>query len=80
RSPLLPFEDLAALGYRAALYPLTPFRAAMHAAEEALTQLRDLGTQQGLLGRMQSRADLYDLLGYRDWETRDKGYFTQNPP
>ena len=80
RSPLLPFEDLAALGYRAVLYPLTAFRAAMHAAEAALTQLLDLGTQGGLLDRMQSRADLYDLLGYREWEERDKGYFTHDPP
>ncbi len=58
RSPLLPFEDLAALGYRAALYPLTAFRAAMYAAEGALRELRDLGTQRGLLARMQSRAEL----------------------
>ena len=80
RSPLLPFDVLAALGYRAALYPLTAFRAAMHAAEAALIQLRDVGTQTGLLDRMQSRADLYELLGYRDWEERDKRYFTHDPP
>ena len=51
-------------------------RAAMRAAEEALKTVRDQGTQQGLLDRMQSRAELYDLLGYKEWEERDPGYFT----
>jgi methylisocitrate lyase len=76
RSPLLSFEELAGLGYKAVIYPLTAFRAAMRAAEDVLKSLRDHGTQQGLLEHMQSRADLYDLLGYKDWEDRDRGYFT----
>jgi methylisocitrate lyase len=79
RSPLVPFEDLAALGYRAALYPLTAFRAAMRAATEALTVLRDQGVQTSLLNRMQTRAELYDLLGYTDWEARDRKYFGLEP-
>jgi len=75
RGPLLDFADLAALGYRAVLYPLTAFRAAMHAAGRALAELRDCGTQRGLLDRMQTRAELYDLLGYTAWEARDRAYF-----
>jgi len=75
RGPLLDFADLAALGYRAVLYPLTAFRAAMHAAGRALAELRDRGTQRGLLDRMQTRAELYDLLGYTAWEARDRAYF-----
>ncbi len=39
RSPLIPFDELAALGFRAAIYPLTAFRAAMRAAEETLKRL-----------------------------------------
>lgn len=76
RGPLLPFSELAGMGYRAVLYPLTALRAAMHAAERCLTELRDLGTQRGLLDQMQTRAQLYDLLGYSDWEARDQSYFT----
>jgi methylisocitrate lyase len=75
RSPLLAFDDLAALGYRAVLYPLTAFRAAMRAAEETLKALRDEGTQRGRLDRMQTRIELYDLLGYTDWEERDREVF-----
>jgi methylisocitrate lyase len=75
RGPLLDFATLTGLGYRAALYPLTAFRAAMKAAEETLIALRDHGTQRGQLDRMQTRAELYDLLGYSNWETRDRAYF-----
>ena len=75
RSPLLDFDQLAALGYRAALYPLTAFRAAMRTAGETLQLLRDSGSQRGALGRMQTRAELYDLIDYSDWEARDRSYF-----
>jgi methylisocitrate lyase len=76
KSPLLPFDDLARMGYKAVIYPLTAMRAAMRAAEEALITVRDEGTQDGLLDRMQSRAELYELLGYKDWEERDRAHFT----
>ncbi|CAN5885870.1 methylisocitrate lyase [soil metagenome] len=75
RGPLLDFQALADLGYRAVLYPLTAFRAAMKAAEETLLELRDSGNQRGRLDRMQTRAELYDLLGYSDWEAKDREYF-----
>ena len=78
RSPLLDFDQLASMGYRAVLYPLTALRAATFAAESALRELRERGTQRGALDRMQTRSDLYDLIGYRDWEARDRAYFT--PP
>ena len=80
RGPLLGFDELAGLGYRAVLYPLTAFRAAMKAAEETLIHLRDHGTQRDLLGRMQTRAELYDLLGYAEWEARDRAYFGRGEP
>jgi methylisocitrate lyase len=77
RSPLIPFQELASLGYKAVIYPLTAFRAAMRAAEQVLVALRDQGTQHNLLDQMQSRAELYDLLGYSDWERRDQAYFSR---
>ena len=80
RGPLIPAEDLAAMGYVAVLYPLTAFRAAMRAAEETLVALRDHGTQAGVVDRMQTRARLYDLLGYDGLEARDRAYFGDEPP
>ncbi len=80
RGPLLTFDELSSLGYRAVLYPLTAFRSAMKAAEETLIHLRDHGTQRELLGRMQTRAELYEIIGYDDWEARDRSYFGGNDP
>ena len=79
RSPLVDFGVLAALGYRAVLYPLTAFRAAEKAAEDTLRELRDRGTQREVLDRMQTRAELYDLLRYDQWEKRDRLYFGSAP-
>ncbi len=75
RSPLIPFDELASLGYKAAIYPLTAFRAAMRSAEQVLETLQAHGTQRDLVGRMQSRTELYELLGYSNWEKRDQAYF-----
>jgi methylisocitrate lyase len=75
RVPLLDFDTLAGLGYRLVLYPLTAFRAAMKAAEETLVELKAKGTQRGLLDRMQTRAELYERIGYSDWEAADRAYF-----
>ena len=76
RSPLIPFDRLAELGFRAAIYPLTAFRAAMLAAEETLRELKREGTQQSSVERMMTRAALYELIGYTDYEERDRAYFT----
>jgi methylisocitrate lyase len=75
RSPNLDFRSLADMGYRIVLYPLTAFRSALRAAERALTVLRDQGHQRDLLPEMLTRAELYELLGYKDYEDRDKAYF-----
>ncbi len=82
RSPLLSIDELAALGYKAAIYPLSAFRAAMRAALDVLTTLRTHGTQRPLIDRMQTRAELYDLLEYSEWEARDQRYFSEQavPP
>jgi len=75
RGPLLSVDELGALGYQAVLFPLTAFRAAMKAAEEMLSLLKTSGTQRQHLAQMQTRAELYDRLGYTEWEDRDKAYF-----
>ncbi len=45
RSPLVPFDELAAMGYTAVIYPLSAMRAAMKAAHDLLAALRQDGTQ-----------------------------------
>src|SRR3990172_7756347 len=75
KTPPFSFAELATIGYSIILYPLTVFRVAMRAAEDALRELKTAGTQAGLLSKMQTRQELYDLLGYRDYESRDRAYF-----
>ncbi|MCU7807763.1 MAG: methylisocitrate lyase [Candidatus Thiodiazotropha sp. (ex Semelilucina semeliformis)] len=69
-TPLYTTEQLASAGVSIALYPLSAFRAANAAALNVYQRLRADGTQQGVVDTMQSRADLYDYLGYHDYEQK----------
>ncbi|MCU7916430.1 MAG: methylisocitrate lyase [Candidatus Thiodiazotropha sp. (ex Gloverina cf. vestifex)] len=69
-TPLYTTEQLASAGVSIALYPLSAFRAANAAALNVYQRLRADGTQQGVVDTMQSRGDLYDYLGYHDYEQK----------
>lgn len=71
RSPYLTAQRFAELGYRLVIFPVTALRAAMKAAEEVLEVLRREGTQVGVLDRLQTRAELYDRIGYAAYEEWD---------
>ena len=75
RSPNLTVEAYGALGYCMVLFPLTAFRAALKSARDTLADLKTLGHQRERLPQMLTRAELYELLGYSDYETRDRAYF-----
>ncbi|WP_324668682.1 methylisocitrate lyase [Geochorda subterranea] len=72
KTPYIPARRFAEWGYRIVIFPVTTLRIAARAVEEALVALRDTGTQQGLLDRMQSRQELYDLIGYEEYERLDQ--------
>ena len=78
RSPLLSVAELNEIGYRIALFPVTTLRTAMKAAERALGEIHRSGSQGGILDSMQSRGELYDLLGYEGYEERDQTYFSES--
>jgi methylisocitrate lyase len=75
KSPLLSASELSKLGYAAVLFPVTMLRVAAKAVEEALAQLARDGSQKDFVDRMQTRAELYDLLDYTGFEARDRTYF-----
>jgi methylisocitrate lyase len=64
RSPLLSTRELASMGYRMVIFPMTAFRVSMRAAEKCLADLKRRGTQRGWLSKMQTRKELYELLEY----------------
>jgi methylisocitrate lyase len=72
KSKLLDARTLADLGVNLVIYPVTGLRLAMGAVEDGLRRLRDDGTQAGLVDRMQTRARLYELLGYDDYAAFDR--------
>jgi methylisocitrate lyase len=80
KSPLLDVATLGEMGYRLVLFPLTAFRVAMRAAEDALRDLLANGTQKASVSKMQSRQELYDALGYTGYEARDRAYFGASKP
>jgi methylisocitrate lyase len=75
KSPLLEFNELAEIGYKVVIYPVTLLRVAMKAMESTLTILADEGTQKDLLDLMQTRQELYDLIDYEGYEARDRECF-----
>ena len=72
KTPYLSVAEFAALGYRLVLFPMTGYRVAMKAVEEAFRQLAAEGTQHGFLDRMQPRTELYDLVRYGDYARLDE--------
>jgi methylisocitrate lyase len=64
KTPLYTTRELAIAGVRLALYPLSAFRAMNAAALNVFGSLRENGTQKRVLATMQTRADLYQFLGY----------------
>ena len=66
RSPLLSADELAQLGYKMVIWPVTALRVAARAMADAYTLLASAGTQAALLPRMQSRRELYEVIRYHD--------------
>jgi len=70
QTPLFTVKELGAAGVRLVLYPLSAFRAMSTAALTVYQHLRTEGTQKSVLDLMQTRAELYDVLGYHDYEKK----------
>jgi methylisocitrate lyase len=70
RTPMFTTQELASVGVRLVLYPLSAFRAMSRAALEVYTAIRRDGTQKNVVDRMQTRSELYDTLGYHDYERK----------
>lgn len=69
-TPYFSTEQLASAGISMALYPLSAFRAMNQAALNVYTTLREKGSQESVIDTMQTRSDLYDFLGYHDYEQK----------
>lgn len=69
-TPLFTTDELAKAGVRIALYPLGASRAMAEAAQKVYRAIREDGTQKAVIDTMQTRADLYKVLGYHAYEDK----------
>jgi len=69
-TPLFSVKELGEAGAAMVLYPLSAFRAMNKAALNVYTALRRDGTQAGVVDTMQTRMELYDVIGYHAYEER----------
>ena len=79
RTPLFTVDELREAGVKLVLYPLSAFRAMSRAAESVYEAIRRDGTQKAMLERMQTRAELYDVLGYHEYERKLDELFGKAP-
>lgn len=77
-TPLFSAKELASVGIKIQLFPLSAFRAMSKAALNVYQHILADGTQQATLEDMQTRMELYDFLGYHDYEQKLDELFAQD--
>jgi methylisocitrate lyase len=80
QTPLFTREELAAAGVRLVLYPLSAFRAAAQAHVVVYEAIRREGTQKSVVPYMQTRTELYQVLGYEAYEHKLDELFGKDKP
>jgi methylisocitrate lyase len=70
KSPLFTVDELRSANVAMILYPLSAFRAMNKAALRVYEELRKKGTQKGLIGEMQTREELYEIINYHSYEKK----------
>ncbi|MFA6987063.1 MAG: isocitrate lyase/phosphoenolpyruvate mutase family protein, partial [Arenimonas sp.] len=78
QTPLFTRDELASAGVAIQLYPLSAFRAMNKAAEAVYTAIRRDGHQKNVIDQMQTREELYERIGYHDFERRLDALFAKN--
>ncbi len=75
KTPYFTVDELGAIGVAMIIYPLSAFRAMARAAEGIYAAIRQERTQSGVVDRMQTRMELYDVLGYHAYEQKIDSLF-----
>jgi methylisocitrate lyase len=78
KTPLFTTRELKSAGVGMALYPLSAFRAMNAAALDVYQTLRKEGSQKSVVGKMQTRAELYEFLDYHAYEAKLDALFAKN--
>ncbi|MCH9694580.1 MAG: methylisocitrate lyase [Gammaproteobacteria bacterium] len=70
KTPLFTTDELRKVGVAMTLYPLSAFRSMSAAAMSVYETIKTEGTQQSVVDAMQTRTELYDVLGYQAYEDK----------
>lgn len=76
-TPLFTLDELRSADVALALYPLSAFRAMNKAALDVFTAIRRTGTQRDVVPAMQTRMELYDVIGYHAFERKLDALFAK---
>ncbi|RYG22413.1 methylisocitrate lyase, partial [bacterium] len=71
KTPLIPFSRFNELGYQMVIFPMTGFRLMLRALDEGYAELLASGTQAGLIDRMRTREELYERIGYAEYDAAE---------
>ncbi|HEY4266536.1 MAG TPA: methylisocitrate lyase [Micropepsaceae bacterium] len=71
RTPVFTASEFEAMGYRMVIWPASAMRVAAKAQDELYAAIKRDGGTHGMLARMQTRQELYDTIGYSDYEMLD---------
>lgn len=78
QTPLFTVDELKAVQVAMVLYPLSAFRSMNKAAQNVFEAIRRDGTQANVLDTMQTRTELYDAIGYWEFEGKLDQLFAQS--
>ena len=74
KTPYLTVEQFEEFGYDMVIFPMMAFRMMLGAVDDAMAELASTGTQTGLLDRMKTRSELYDIVDYPAWNAAEQRY------
>jgi len=78
KTPLFTVDELSSVGVGIVLYPVSAFRAMNKGAENVYNAIRRDGHQKSVLDTMQTREELYERIGYHDYERKLDDLFAGN--
>jgi methylisocitrate lyase len=71
RTPFFTVQEFEEMGYKMVIWPVSSLRVANKAQARLYAAIRRDGGTQKMLEEMQTRAELYDTIGYHDYEALD---------
>jgi len=80
RTPVFTASEFESMGYKMVIWPASAMRVAAKAQEELYAAIRRDGGTHKMLGRMQTRKELYETIGYGDYEKLDATIIASVPP